>query len=166
LVFGHCFIRKPLPNLYASIRKPPQYYHYTGGSVFPTTLSDGTSNTIIWTDVLGQCGSFPYAGNTYQVQRWWYFVGDPYGNYETLGDADVQYNGPTSYTPQPQAGVSAGQCQTGGVTIATNATSGHTAVIQAGLGDGSVRPISQGISGLAWILALVPNDGAAMPSDW
>jgi hypothetical protein len=45
-------------------------------------------------------------------------------------------------------------------------STGHTAVIMAGLGDGSVRAVSQGTSSTTWFLALVPNDGLPMPSDW
>jgi prepilin-type N-terminal cleavage/methylation domain-containing protein len=166
LVFGHCYLTSPPPTVNASIFH--NGYQYTGGSTFPTTLSDGTSNTIIWTDVLGTCGiTPPFPGYpSFTASRWWYWVGDPYGNSETLGEMGVQYISPTSYTPQFQSGVSAAQCQPGTVAISQTATSGHTAVVHAGLGDGSVRPITQGMSGLAWILALVPNDGAPLPSDW
>jgi prepilin-type N-terminal cleavage/methylation domain-containing protein len=45
-------------------------------------------------------------------------------------------------------------------------SSGHTAVILAGVADGSVRPVSQGVSQLTWFLANVPNDGLPLPSDW
>jgi hypothetical protein len=43
---------------------------------------------------------------------------------------------------------------------------GHTATIQAGLGDGSVRNVSQGMSQYTWWMALIPNDGNPLPSDW
>jgi len=36
----------------------------------------------------------------------------------------------------------------------------------AGLGDGSVRSIPSGISQLTFNLAMIPNDGLPMPSDW
>ena len=45
-------------------------------------------------------------------------------------------------------------------------SSSHTAVIMAGLGDASVRTVSQGVSSNTWWLALLPNDGLPMPSDW
>jgi hypothetical protein len=35
-----------------------------------------------------------------------------------------------------------------------------------GLADGSVRTVSQGVSVNTWWLALLPNDGLPMPSDW
>jgi hypothetical protein len=36
----------------------------------------------------------------------------------------------------------------------------------AGMGDGSVKMISQGTSATAYNLALIPNDGYPMPQDW
>jgi prepilin-type N-terminal cleavage/methylation domain-containing protein len=42
----------------------------------------------------------------------------------------------------------------------------HTAIINAAMGDGSVRPISAAISPMTWFLANVPNDGQVLPSDW
>src|SRR5262249_30609808 len=42
----------------------------------------------------------------------------------------------------------------------------HTAVPRAGLGDGSVRSISSGMSPTTLNLAMVPNDKQPMPSDW
>jgi hypothetical protein len=51
-------------------------------------------------------------------------------------------------------------------TYAGQAASAHTAVVLAGLGDGSVRPLSQGMSQLTYNLALVPSDGLPLGSDW
>jgi hypothetical protein len=36
----------------------------------------------------------------------------------------------------------------------------------AGIGDGSVRPLTQGMSQNTFNLALIPNDGLPMPPDW
>jgi hypothetical protein len=46
------------------------------------------------------------------------------------------------------------------------ATSGHTAVVIVGMGDGSVRNLSQGLSQYSYSLALIPNDGLPLGSDW
>jgi prepilin-type N-terminal cleavage/methylation domain-containing protein len=43
---------------------------------------------------------------------------------------------------------------------------GHSGAMQIGLGDGSVRSISGGVSLNTWKLACMPNDGAALGSDW
>jgi hypothetical protein len=39
-------------------------------------------------------------------------------------------------------------------------------VIQACLGDGSVRPLTPGMSQLTFTIAMVPNDGLPLGSDW
>jgi hypothetical protein len=58
-------------------------------------------------------------------------------------------------------------CIAGGYnTYAGQAISGHTAVMLTCLGDGSVRPMSQGMSQTTYNLALIPNDGLPMPTDW
>jgi hypothetical protein len=47
-----------------------------------------------------------------------------------------------------------------------NASTGHTGGIMAGLGDGSVRMCAQGLSPTTWWMAMVPEDGLPMASDW
>lgn len=151
LVFGTSKLTSPPPNVAATRASG-------GGGMYPSSITDGTSNTIFWTDVMAQCGGH---------DRWWYWIGDTWtGGYYTLGTWGVYYNSSSSYSPGFQTGVSPAQCQTGGSTYAINATSAHSAVLQVGLGDGSVRGISQGTSGLVWIYALVPGDGAPMPTGW
>jgi hypothetical protein len=39
-------------------------------------------------------------------------------------------------------------------------------VVLVGLGDGSVRPLSGGMTQYTYNLALIPNDGLVLPSDW
>ena len=51
-------------------------------------------------------------------------------------------------------------------TYHAQATSSHAAVVMAGLGDGSVRALTQGMSQLTYNLALIPNDGQPLGSDW
>jgi hypothetical protein len=46
------------------------------------------------------------------------------------------------------------------------ASSSHTAGMNVGVGDGSVRFLAQGLSPNTWWLACLPNDGLPMPSDW
>jgi hypothetical protein len=42
----------------------------------------------------------------------------------------------------------------------------HTAVMIVGLGDGSVRTVSSGVSVQTWWMACVPDDGGVLGSDW
>jgi prepilin-type N-terminal cleavage/methylation domain-containing protein len=117
-----------------------------GGARFPSSLSDGTSNTIVWIEKLGQCsgGSTQWANTS-------------------LGGSNVAAVGvfsppPTAYF---QIGVSQNTCSNYGW-----ASTGHTGAIIAGLGDASVRMIAQGLSTTTYNLALIPNDGYPMGSDW
>jgi len=42
----------------------------------------------------------------------------------------------------------------------------HTGVMMVGLGDGSVRSVSSGISSTTWTNACIPDDGSVLGSDW
>jgi hypothetical protein len=44
--------------------------------------------------------------------------------------------------------------------------SAHTAIVQVGLGDGSVRSPTQCMSRYTYNVALILNDGLVLPSDW
>jgi prepilin-type N-terminal cleavage/methylation domain-containing protein len=129
-----------------------------GGSRYPASLPDGTSNTIMWTDMLAICGSSS-APNT------WY---ESY-NGAWFNNAGTQDNYPpfVGYTvPPPSAYFYANLNQNTCGSYPGQATSAHTAVVLVGLGDGSVRNLSTGLSISSYNLALVPNDGLPMGSDW
>jgi prepilin-type N-terminal cleavage/methylation domain-containing protein len=126
---------------------------------FPASFVDGTSNTILYTDKLASC----YNGN-YPNNYWpdWGPVFSSPDEDGTTGPGNVilpqiqpraQTNCPSS--PSPCAACSG-----------SGASSPHTAGIQAGLGDGSVRFVSGSISAQTWWEALNPNDGLTLGSDW
>jgi prepilin-type N-terminal cleavage/methylation domain-containing protein len=135
----------------------------SGGARFPASLSDGTSNTIVWVEKLGLC-SLDSSGNS---------GGTVWAN-TTLYSTTLQAVGVMNGTNPPNAAfqVGATQCpfRVGGNPTQClnygNASSGHTAALVAGLGDGSVRTLTQGMSQDTYNLALIPNDGLPMPSDW
>ena len=132
----------------------------------PATLPDGTSNTVLFTEKLTFCSMN--------------------GNPGTAGCQNFGCGGTNWADPVPDNFIAVYnwfplQQVVGTVTPAatfqiapnfatncdwTRPSSGHAAVILAGLGDGSVRACSQGMSPLTWFLANVPNDGLPMPSDW
>jgi prepilin-type N-terminal cleavage/methylation domain-containing protein len=123
-----------------------------GGAMFPSTITDGTSNTIVWIEKLGRCGQssvFDPPGS-----EW------PNGTLWSLNEAAV---GVFNYPPTAifQIGANQNTCQS-----YMDASTGHTGVILAGLGDASVKMIAQGMSFTTYGLALIPNDGYPMPSDW
>jgi prepilin-type N-terminal cleavage/methylation domain-containing protein len=136
-----------------------------GGARFPATIqTDGTSNTIIWTEKIGLCGAGSPVSNEWPAYLFQESPGatNP-GSLPAIGWF-------TGYTP-PAAyfyiGVNQNTCQTTGSTpMIDQATTGHTGAILAGLGDGSVKMIAQGMSLYSWNLALIPNDGYPMGTDW
>jgi prepilin-type N-terminal cleavage/methylation domain-containing protein len=129
-------------------------HNYRWGSVglsrYPASIQDGTSNTIFFTDKLALCNSGNYYNNYWP--DWGSILsssdeGDPVG---------------TRYGPQitPRLSGSRGICN-GGLS-----SSPHTGGIPAGLGDGSVRFVAQGISTTTWWRALTPSAGDVLGSDW
>ena len=118
---------------------------------FPASFTDGTSNTIFYTDKLAHCNTGNYPDN------YWPDWG-PVISSSDEGDP----TGPAAPTPQIQPPIVNGQGQcNGGV-----ASSPHTGGINVGLADGSVRFVSGGISAPTWWFALTPNGGETLGSDW
>jgi prepilin-type N-terminal cleavage/methylation domain-containing protein/prepilin-type processing-associated H-X9-DG protein len=141
---------------------------WVGYSHFPATIVDGTSNTILFTEV--------YAGGTYNQtdqSLWWW----DYNTFEAPANANgdcgsLGYWGP-SFTPLIRPSPS--YCQTntiawgwgGAASVCMcRAVSPHTGGINVGLGDGSVRFVSQGISQSTWYAACTPAGGEVLGPDW
>jgi prepilin-type N-terminal cleavage/methylation domain-containing protein len=132
----------------------------------PTDFPDGTSNTILFTEKLSSClGDINNPGG-----NCWAAVGLSYWQWLSIFGAvlDRRYLFPGAgepteaiYPSYPLFAVNPSTC-----TDPLRPSSSHTAVIIAALADASVRPVSQGISTNTWWLALLPNDGLPMPSDW
>ena len=144
----------------------------TGGNKIPSSYPDGTSNTIFWTEKYGICspdGNGNDGGNQwasrFEAQTSPYIGfqapngGLAYGT-NVAGQQAPIYGAAGYFQIRPVPWLGPGGCKPG------IASTGHTAVILAGLGDGSVRPCAQGMSPTTWWQALVPNDRLPMPSDW
>jgi prepilin-type N-terminal cleavage/methylation domain-containing protein len=128
-------------------------YNSWGGiplSRYPASISDGTSNTIFFTDKLAHCNQDVYDNN------YWPDWG-PIVSSSDHGDETGTAWGP-QITPSANGGV--GNCR-GGIS-----SSPHTGGISVGLGDGSVRFVSQGVSSQTWWYALTPMGGEVLNSDW
>jgi len=108
---------------------------------------DGTSSTILFTDKFGTC----YNGGSVWATTCTCNQYNPVVGWNVSGIANM-------FQVQPIYSSSA--CNP------YLAQTPHTGVIQVGLADGSVRSVTQGVSPTTWLLALVPNDGYPMPSDW
>ena len=147
---------------------------WNGYSYFPATISDGTSNTIFFTETYS-LGNIPNS-SAIQPNLWWW----DYNGFETPPESyyDADCGGVLSYgpaylpliTPTPQ------YCLTNTVPQITwggtfsicgcRAVSPHTGGINVGMGDGSVRFVAQGISGATWLAASTPNYGEVLGADW
>jgi prepilin-type N-terminal cleavage/methylation domain-containing protein len=113
----------------------------------PASFPDGTSNTIVFAERYCVCGS---------VQHTWGESMHGTGPGAPLGD----YSPSFWRTNLPQYRPNASQCNsqllqglsTGGISV--------------GLGDGSARNVSAGVSQQTWQAAILPNDGVPLGPDW
>jgi hypothetical protein len=147
----------------------------TGGKMIPAAYPDGTSNSIFWVEKFAVCSP---DGNPDNGGTQWHVAFEPhiapYVGYGGATSAGVAYGSntpgqqsPTFGTdgffqvqPAPWVGTGPKACKPG------IASTGHAGAIMACLGDGSVRTCSASVSPKTWWMAMVPDDGNALPSDW
>jgi prepilin-type N-terminal cleavage/methylation domain-containing protein/prepilin-type processing-associated H-X9-DG protein len=125
-------------------------YRWGGVSLsrFPATITDGTSNTIFFTDKLARCRTGFYPNNYWP--DWGPIIsstdkGDPVG---PLSIFQVTPHGNPAF------------CNGG------RASSPHTGGITVGMADGHVRFVAQGVSPYTRWYALTPHNGDLLGSDW
>jgi prepilin-type N-terminal cleavage/methylation domain-containing protein len=165
---------------------------YDGAATLTGTISDGTSNTVLFAEKLAYCpGTLRNAGATFTPINgtqsaggtWWMrgvfnaSQGAPGGNRQDSypgdrvsaifgggrgTDGTRWYTGVNAkFLVQPRnATTTSGHCDRG------VASSPHSAGINVGLGDGSVRFVSAGIDPNAWWFALTPAGGEVLSSNW
>jgi prepilin-type processing-associated H-X9-DG protein len=130
-------------------------WSWVGYKRIPTGIPDGTSNTIFWCEKVAVCSNASSGnGGTRWPARgqgsWMATIGDVEGTGDHL-----------SPTLKPQVAVAnPGACDW------FNPSGSHTGGLNVGLGDGSVRFVSGGVSQLTFNVALVPDDGLVLGSDW
>jgi prepilin-type N-terminal cleavage/methylation domain-containing protein len=119
-----------------------------GSAKIPSTFSDGTSNTIVFGErftvcdgmavgwQMGMCGNPP-------TWPYYYIAANDY-----------------LALPLPQMAPIVAACDP------SRLQSPYSAGLMVGLGDGSVRLVSSGISSYSWNLALNPNDGLTFDESW
>jgi prepilin-type N-terminal cleavage/methylation domain-containing protein/prepilin-type processing-associated H-X9-DG protein len=140
-------------------------------SKFPASIPDGTSNTIFFTDTYS--GGNYTNSNVNNTTLWWW----DYNSFETPtssnGDCGSLGFYGQAFTPLvaptvTYCGANTATTSWGGVFSACScrAAAGHTGGVNVGMGDGSCRSVSQGVSQATWFAACTPNAGDLLGSDW
>jgi prepilin-type N-terminal cleavage/methylation domain-containing protein len=131
----------------------------------PRTFVDGTSNTIMFAEIFGNCtnsgGSWfaPWfwdgMNNTPQIMR---ATSGQWGGRPACFSANCKFQIQPVSTANPGPGQVA--CDP------SLAQTPHTGGIQVCLGDASVRALSAGVSGATYYFACTPQGGEPLGSDW
>ncbi len=139
---------------------------------FPTNITDGTSNTIFFSETYsGGSGYFTFSGAN--TNLWWW----DYNTFETPGASNSDCGSLNFYGPAytPLVAPSLQYCNSNHVTngwggafsvCSCRATSPHTGGTNIAMGDGSARTLSSSISQATWFAACTPNAGDILGSDW
>jgi len=122
-----------------------------GLSLFPAYLSDGTSNTIFYTEKLSLTKNCTGCCNNY-IDNFW----PDWGPLISSSDCSMPTGVGAMFQVQPKDNVSDGN----------RASGDHTGGINVALGDGSVRFVSQSVAPLTYWAALTPNQGEVIGGNW
>ncbi len=135
------------------------------------TMSDGTSNVVVFATRYASCGTAPggaaWGGgqNSLNSGTSWMQSGAFFG-----GDIGNQPTTVAGYTNALGVAFQVAPLQTGGTgATACNPIYAHaysTGGIQVALGDGSVRDVAPSISMRTWGQACHPTDGNVLATDW
>jgi prepilin-type N-terminal cleavage/methylation domain-containing protein/prepilin-type processing-associated H-X9-DG protein len=147
---------------------------WVGYANLPASISDGLSNTIFFTETYaGSNFNFGASWNSSNTLWWW-----DYNTFQTPASSNgdcgpLNFVGaayPPLFNPTPaycQANFAPTSWSNGAFSVCNcRATSPHTGGINVGLGDGSVRTLSAGVSGATFYAACTPANGEVLGSDW
>src|SRR4051812_18897971 len=119
--------------------------YWNGYNRFPSSITDGTSNTIFFTEQRAACTGF--------WPDWGPSIADASWPQPTGPNAIFQVRPPGITCPYPDGSQ-------------YRPTSPHTGGINVGLGDGSVRFVAQGVTANTWWAALTRDGREVLGSDW
>lgn len=136
---------------------PVPHYSPWYGDLGIKTLTDGTSNTILYAERLAQCGDPGASGYVNRWDFWWEGDWQPcYANTlagQPIGIASMFQIGPK---PTDQASF----CDP------RRPSSQHSGVMMVTLGDASVRGLNGSMSPAVWWAANTPKTGEVLSGDW
>jgi prepilin-type N-terminal cleavage/methylation domain-containing protein len=123
---------------------------YWGGAYrqYPASLTDGTSNTIFFSEKVAYSNSGAYNENYWP--DWGPMI------------ASDEYATETGAAASPQFSVRGYPA----VASGGRASSMHSTAVLVGLADGSVRNVTSGITAATWWSAITPNGGETLGSNW
>jgi prepilin-type N-terminal cleavage/methylation domain-containing protein len=121
---------------------------------YPSSIMDGTSNTIFFTDKMAKCNTGVYDNNFWP--DWGPIItssehGDPTGPF-------AMFQLFTRMVPGSNPRVA--------VCDGSRASSPHSGGINTALGDGSIRFVSPNVKPMTWWWAFTPDQGEILPDDW
>jgi len=144
----------------------------TGGAMYPGTFVDGTSNTMIFVERYGKAPSTPHV----------WFSNDAsvglLGGAAASATVTASYFGSNYICPAGAVTIPATTAAATGTlsgpqigVVPLNATEGmaqgcSTAACMVGMGDGSVRPVTSGVSSTSWAAASTPANSDLFDSSW
>jgi prepilin-type N-terminal cleavage/methylation domain-containing protein len=129
-------------------------------------LPDGTSNTVMSAERYAACSysvTDPTTGNTttYTGGNLWAWPGGDWNpNQWGVTFANSPWGENYTLPPQNMPNPWGTNCDR------SRPSSAHTAGCLVGLLDGSVRGVNSSVSQTTWWIAVVPDDGLTLPSDW
>jgi len=131
-------------------------WNATSAGDIVTLFPDGTSNTVTFLEEFAVCqgqDALWTESNNGQARQTNVF---PYQGNQGFGPNAL----PLSAVPLPQFNANVNNCNPN--TVQAHSSGG----LVVGIGDGSTRLVSSGVSQLTWSMAICPNDGGVLGSDW